>query len=233
MGNDASQTISLPKGGGALHGIGEKFSPDLFTGTANFSVPIEVPSGRNGFQPQLTLGYSSGTGNGPFGLGWSLSVPGIARKTSRGIPRYDDTRDVFILSGAEDLVPVESGPGFTRYKPRTEGLFARITHHFGAGGNYWKVESKDGLISIYGATGSAAGPTTIVDPAQTDNIFAWKLSQTIDTFGNVIECTGRCVSRTRVSDTGRSGSPQRPFGPRQPVDVPDGAPGRLPAAPPS
>jgi RHS repeat-associated protein len=187
MGNDASQTISLPKGGGALHGIGEKFSADLFTGTANFSVPIEVPSGRNGFHPQLALGYSSGTGNGPFGLGWSLSVPGVARKTSKGLPRYDDTRDVFILSGAEDLVPVESGPNFTRYQPRTEGLFARITHHFGAGENYWKVESKDGLTNIYGAAGSTAGPATIVDPAHTDNIFAWKLSKTTDTFGNVIE----------------------------------------------
>jgi hypothetical protein len=27
------QIISLPKGGGALHGIGEKFSPDLHTRT--------------------------------------------------------------------------------------------------------------------------------------------------------------------------------------------------------
>ena len=187
MGNDASQTISLPKGGGALQGIGEKFSADLFTGTANFSVPIEVPAGRNGIQPQLSLGYSSGTGNGPFGLGWNLGVPGIARRTSKGIPRYDDTRDVFILSGAEDLVPIESGPNFTQYRPRTEGMFARITHHFGAGGNYWKVETKDGLTSIYGTRGSTDTPTTVVDPEHTDNIFAWKLSQTTDTFGNVVE----------------------------------------------
>ena len=185
MGNsDVNQTISLPKGGGALQGIGEKFAADLFTGGANFSVPIEVPSGRNGFQPQLQLSYSSGTGNGPFGLGWSLSVPGIARKTSKGIPRYDDMRDVFILSGSEDLVPIESGPNFTQYQPRTEGLFARITHHFGGDGNYWKVESKDGLINIYGA---ADAPAKLVDPARTDHIFAWKLSQTTDVFGNVIE----------------------------------------------
>jgi len=157
MGNsDVSQTISLPKGGGALQGIGEKFSTDLFTGSANFNVPIELPAGRNGFQPQLSLGYSSGSGNGPFGLGWSLSIPGIARQTSKGIPRYDDAQDVFILSGAEDLVPVESGPNFTRYRLRTEGLFARITHHSGVEGNYWKVESKDGLISIYGTAGSAS-----------------------------------------------------------------------------
>ena len=41
----SSQVISLPQGGGALKGIGETFSPDLFTGTGNFSVPIAVPNG--------------------------------------------------------------------------------------------------------------------------------------------------------------------------------------------
>ena len=74
-----NQTISLPKDGAALSGIGEKFSPDLHTGTGNFSVPIALPPGRNGFQPQLTLAYSTGNGSGPFGLGWSLSVPEVSR----------------------------------------------------------------------------------------------------------------------------------------------------------
>ena len=67
MGNNSSeagQTITLPKGGGALHGIGEKFSPDLHTGTGNFTIPIAIPPGRNGFQPQLNLVYSTGNGEG-------------------------------------------------------------------------------------------------------------------------------------------------------------------------
>ena len=93
-----SQVISLPKGGGALSGIGEKFSPDLHTGTGNFSVPIALPPGRNGFQPQLTLAYSTGNGNGPFGLGWSLSIPGVSRLTSKGIPLYDEDSDTYVLS---------------------------------------------------------------------------------------------------------------------------------------
>src|SRR5215210_1949414 len=112
MGNKSGtsgQTISLPKGGGALQGIGEKFSPDLHTGTGNFTIPIALPPGRNGFQPQLSLVYSTGTGNGPFGLGWGLSLPGVSRKTSKGVPRYNESaepaaldhdkerRDVFIL----------------------------------------------------------------------------------------------------------------------------------------
>jgi len=102
----SSQVISLPTGGGAIHGIGETFSPDLHTGTGNFTVPIALPPGRNAFQPQLTLVYSTGNGNGPFGLGWSLSIPGVSRKTAKGLPRYDDSNDVFILSGTEDLLPV-------------------------------------------------------------------------------------------------------------------------------
>src|SRR6266705_2453519 len=105
--NGSSQVISVPKGGGALHSIGEKFSPDLHTGTGNFSVPIALPPGRNGFQPHLNLTYSTGSGNGPFGLGWSISVPGVSRHTSHGIPLYIDSEDVFVLSGAEDLIPVD------------------------------------------------------------------------------------------------------------------------------
>jgi hypothetical protein len=80
--NSATQTISVPQGGGALHGIGETFSPDPHTGTGNFTVPLATPPGRNGFQPQLSLSYSTGTGNGPYGLGWSLTVPAVSRKTS-------------------------------------------------------------------------------------------------------------------------------------------------------
>lgn len=185
----SSQIISLPKGGGALQGIGETFSPDLQTGTGNFTVPIALPAGRNGFQPQLNLVYSTGNGNGPFGLGWSLSVPGVSRKTSKGIPRYDDSADVFILSGAEDLVPVEHPTtGVTRYRPRTEGLFARILHYRDPNNDYWEVRSKDGLVSFYGTEGVAGrDPAVIAKLSDRSRVFAWKLTRTLDPFGNHIE----------------------------------------------
>ena len=100
--------ISLPKGGGAIRGMGEKFAANPVTGTGSLSVPIYTSPGRSGFGPQLSLSYDSGAGNGPFGWGWSLSVPSITRKTDKGLPQYldDDESDVFLLSGAEDLVPV-------------------------------------------------------------------------------------------------------------------------------
>src|SRR3989440_11156269 len=101
-------TISLPKGGGAIRSIGETFAANPVTGTGSMTVPIATSPGRSGFGPQLALSYDSGAGNGPFGFGWSLSLPAITRKTDKGLPRYDDANDsdVFLLSGAEDLVPV-------------------------------------------------------------------------------------------------------------------------------
>jgi hypothetical protein len=65
-------TISLPRGGGAIRGIGEKFAANPVTGTGSMTVPIPTSPGRSGFGPQLSLSYNSGSGNGPFGFGWSL-----------------------------------------------------------------------------------------------------------------------------------------------------------------
>jgi Salmonella virulence plasmid 65kDa B protein len=45
----------------------------------------------HGLQPQLALAYSTGNGNGVVGLGWALSLPGVARKTSWGLPSYYDS----------------------------------------------------------------------------------------------------------------------------------------------
>ena len=78
------------------------------TGTASISIPIFTSPGRSEFYPKLSISYDSGAGNGPFGFGWNVSLPSITRKTDKGIPQYRDVEesDVFILSGAEDLMRV-------------------------------------------------------------------------------------------------------------------------------
>src|SRR5687767_515631 len=64
-------SISLPKGGGALKGIDEKFQVNAVNGTSSFSIPLPFSKSRSQFGPLLTLTYNSGAGNSPFGLGWS------------------------------------------------------------------------------------------------------------------------------------------------------------------
>ena len=195
-GGSVTPSVALPQGGGAMRGMGEKFSPDLFTGTGNFSVPIQVPAGRNQLQPSLALSYSTGYGNGLYGVGWGIGIPEIARATAHGLPRYVDDSDTFVLSGMEDLVPLPLQAGQPQtYRPRTEGVFARIEHVRTATDNYWKVTTKEGLVSHYGTPRAHVAsppadwrdPAVVCDPVETNKLFSWKLTRTQDVFGNRID----------------------------------------------
>ena len=162
-------SVTLPEGGGAIRGIGEKFTANPATGSGSFSIPIPVSQGRAGFTPQLSINYDSGNGNGLFGMGWSLDLPSIKRKTDKGLPKYDDANesDEYLIAGAEDLVPVLNSDGTVhqanrvidgteynvcRYRPRTEGLFARIERWTRKpdGDIHWRSISKDNITTLYG-----------------------------------------------------------------------------------
>ena len=224
--------VELPKGGGAIRGIGEKFAANPVTGTANMSVPIAVSAGRSGFGPELTLSYDSGAGNGVFGFGWSLGSPQIARKTDRGLPRYDDAgeSDVFVLSGAEDLVPVmfdrrrhadsSSYPGYTirRYRPRVESQFARIERwtRDSDGDTHWRSISGDNVLTLYGVTPD----DRIFDPGDPSHVFSWLVSETRDDKGNAIAYTYKADGSNRHLKRIRYGNRVPMLGPdhfRQPL----------------
>ena len=55
------------------------------------TVPIATSPGRSGFGPELSLSHDSGTGNGPFGFGWSLSLQAITRDFDMRISRCTDS----------------------------------------------------------------------------------------------------------------------------------------------
>lgn len=223
--------ISVPKGGGAIRGIGEKFAANPVTGTGSMTVPIATSPGRSGFGPQLSLSYDSGAGNGPFGFGWNLSSPSITRKTDKGLPKYQDAdeSDVFILSGAEDLVPVlpNDCDGWKRdesirtvdgnrycikrYRPRIEGLFARIerwTNEEDPSDIFWRSISKDNITTWYGRTAESR----IANPSDPTHVFSWLICESHDDKGNVIvyqykeensDTIDRCLAheRNRTEET--------------------------------
>ena len=200
--------IGLPKGGGAIRGIGETFTTNPVTGTGTMSIPVPASPGRSGFDPKLTLSYDSGAGNGPFGLGWSLSSPSITRKTDKGLPLYDDAgeSDTYVLSGAEDLVPVLSagkpvviergGYRVKQYRPRTEGLFARIERwtDLATGVIHWRSISRDNITTWYGDTDQSR----IADPDNPRHIFSWLIRASCDAKGNAIRYTYEPENSDRV-----------------------------------
>jgi len=204
-------SISLPKGGGAIKGIDEKFSVNAVNGTASFSIPIPVSPAR-GVGPNLTLSYNSGGGNSVFGLGWSLGLSSIKRKTDKKLPKYFDSidSDTYLFSEAEDLVPefrkeddgsfsidtnddyiikervaVES-PNKTfivrYYKPRIEGLFARIERwtNKNSGEIKWRIISKDNITTLYGWSGNSR----LSDPQDDKRVFEWMPEFVFDDKGN-------------------------------------------------
>jgi RHS repeat-associated protein len=195
-------SITLPKGGGALRSIDEKFSVNAANGTCELSVPLGFSKTRSGLDSGLSLHYSSGAGNGPFGLGWALTLPTIQRRTDRQLPRYFDAieSDVFLFAGSEDLVPgfvadssgtwiadvtAMAGVRVTRYRPRIERDFARIEkiEIQGEVGCFWKVTSRENIVTIFGRTAVAR----LTDPADPRRTFRWLPEWMYDDTGNCVE----------------------------------------------
>ena len=193
-GTTAVPSLSLARGGGAIRGLGEKFSANPATGTASLSVPVATSPGRASFGPTLELSYASEAGNSPFGLGWRTTTPAITRKTEKRLPQYTDD-DVFVLSGAEDLVAARierpggwridefehEGHTVRRYRPRSEGAFVRIERWTNADGDvHWRVTTRDNVLNLYGVTAAAR----IADPDDESRVFSWLIEETRDDRGN-------------------------------------------------
>jgi RHS repeat-associated protein len=202
--------ISLPKGGGALKSIDEKFSVNAANGTASFSIPFPLSKSRSEFSPTLNVSYNSGSGNSALGLGWDIDLPSIQRKTGKKLPEYeDDTNecDVFMFSGMEDLVPSlrKDEPDLTderlntwteeyfkvenievkRYKPRIEGSFVRIERIKlpDEASFYWKVTTKENITTFFGITDQGR----ISDPADNRKVFKWLPQLSYDDKGNCFQ----------------------------------------------
>ena len=136
-----------------------------------------------------------------YGLGWSIDYPIIQRKTDKRLPRYKDGSegDIFMFSGVEDLVPFLEKDGaewkekeyvntgdytVKRYRPRTEGAFARIEKiHHASHGVYWKVTTKDNIATIFGRSKA----NRIANPDNESQIFKWMPEFTYDDKGNWIQ----------------------------------------------
>jgi RHS repeat-associated protein len=191
-------SITLPKSGGAIKSIDEKFSVNPVNGTAGFSIPFPFSASRNEFAPSLSLNYNSGDGNSPFGLGWSVEPASIHRRTDKQLPQYDDVHesDVFVFSGMEDLVPAYNLDGsgnwikdvrtidgdiVVLYRPRIESNFSRIERVKEPTGNvYWRAITKENVTSIFGKSPTAR----IADPGDPSRIYKWLLEFSFDDIGN-------------------------------------------------
>lgn len=144
------------------------------------------------------------------------------------MPQYRDAEesDVFILSGAEDLVPafkkdatgkwlIEDGKHVIfdeprtvdsvtyhvrHYRPRIEGLFACIERwisEMDPSNVFWRLISKDNVTTWYGKTSQSR----IVDPADPTRIFSWLICESYDGKGNSVRYDYQAENDENVDQT--------------------------------
>lgn len=185
--------------------IGKSWGAVGPTGAASFELPIPTSAGR-GWDPQFSLGYSSQSGNGSFGLSWHLAGAGqISRRTHKGVPRYTDHDEIVGVDG-EVWMPeldedgelkfreentyngVDIGPHqVVRYWPQVESDFAlrerwqRQTRAADAAA-FWLIHGADGSLHLYGKTEA----TRIADPDAPGQIATWLLCESMNAHGEHI-----------------------------------------------
>jgi len=144
----------------------------IFTGSATYKIPIEVPPGRLGMAPNIELSYNSYQRNGWLGVGWSLDMGSIRRNTKAGLD-YGRDDFVFTKDGSNtELIKVDAAAGEYRAKIE-DGSLLRFYYN----GTSWTVNDKDGKVYTYGQTSSTRQGSTL-------GTFKWCLDRVEDSNGN-------------------------------------------------
>ncbi|MBK7695350.1 MAG: thrombospondin type 3 repeat-containing protein [Saprospiraceae bacterium] len=173
-------------------------------GDASISYPINIPAGRKGMQPNVSLNYSSDGASGWTGFGWSVPVMSVTLDTRWGTPVFDPTNEteIYQLNGEQLIQNDKSNPnrhkegsmyntalrtrqtGTVAFYERKLGSFSKIERIGSTALDYiWKVTTSDGTINWYG--GVNALDTNFILKSNA-GIAQWMLARTIDVYGNTI-----------------------------------------------
>ncbi len=197
-----------------------EFSVDA-SGGANYSIPIAVPPGTSGMQPSLSLSYSSRSGNGMLGVGFTLGGLSVmtrcpANKVIDGfIDGVDfDDNDRFCIDG-QRLIAVTGtyGSNGTEYRTELDGFTKVLSYGTtGNGPQKFLAYTKSGQILEYGYTTDSQ----IEAEGKTD-IRLWAVNKISDTVGNYLtityaeDNTNGTYKPTRIDYTGNSGAGVSPY----------------------
>lgn len=165
-------------------------------GGATYTIPVQVPEGIGGIQPNLSIVYNSQSGNGLLGWGWNLGgVSAIARV---GKTQYHDGEvkgvnfkyDRYALDG-QRLILVNGefyGANNSEYKTEVDGLSKIVAHNEKGivnGPGWFTVYTADGLFMEYGKEG--ARMAFDAEEQGKKEVGIWLLRRVTDRNGNYME----------------------------------------------
>jgi len=167
-------------------------------GSASYSIPIALPPGRKGMQPNISLNYSSRGGNGIAGMGWNVSGFSSLHRCPMTVEQDGQTRAVDysmndrLCFDGQRLVATSGTYGAVNTTYATEiDSFSRITQLGGdlnAVNSYFKVEYKSGEIAYFGGTSTAVDNSRVIAGGLTKPL-NWLIARTEDRLGNNIVYT--------------------------------------------
>lgn len=103
---NSSESPLAARGGGTVTGSTYGELSVSLTGAAQYNVPIDVPPGLNGVEPEVSLTYNSQSGNGLAGWGWNVSGISVITRIPTTLYHDDeidpvdfDLNDRFALDG--------------------------------------------------------------------------------------------------------------------------------------
>ncbi|WP_444935777.1 FG-GAP-like repeat-containing protein [Microbulbifer sp. JMSA004] len=168
-------------------------------GAVNYNFPVALPPGRNGMAPSLSVSYSSQSGYGNLGFGWSIGTGGAVSRCQKtfaidgkSTPVQFDSSDKLCLNG-QRLILVSGSYGQSGAVYATEIYDgSEITQKGGAissSSSYFEVETKNNQILTFGG-----GNNAVFVPSGTSAPMAWKQAWEEDAFGNNIAWKYQTVS---------------------------------------
>ena len=150
------------------------------TGALVQRIPLDIPPGRNGLQPDLALQYNSQNNvDSIVGYGWSLSIPYIQRLNKTGSQNLYGSNPYY-TSSLEGELAVSDATSSTVYRAKIDnGDFTSYSF----ANNTWTVYDKHGTRYLYGASDQSRqfGSSTTT--------FKWMLEEIRDTNNNYVKYT--------------------------------------------
>jgi RHS repeat-associated protein len=191
-------------------------------GRATYAVPITVPPGRDGMQPDLSIDFVDGASNGLVGMGWSIGgLSSISRCTKVAAlnpqPNFHNAWAVPVQFTNDDQLCLDGNP-LIHVNPdeaanlspgaeyRTEiDTFSRVKIQAVENHLHFKVYKKDGRILTYGSEGNSGGGwnAELHRDKTAGLVRAWALSRIEDRVGNYISFRyGKFVDQSHADDGG-------------------------------
>ena len=158
-------------------------------GVLSYRIPVKVPRGRMGIEPDIAFVYKSYLKNGWLGVGWDLDMGSIRRSVKRGLD-YGGDDFVYVKDGVKTELADRSnewGSGYYGAKIEDEEGFSRFK--FDQVNNTWIRTTKDGTKYYYGQSSNSRQESVY-------GVFGWHLDRIEDTNRNE-------VTVTYVKDQGR------------------------------